>query len=107
MPTRTLKKGTTHEDSTGYLITADALFVSEKLDPVKPLPNPTVPSFMFFNLGGYNPMKSKVSGLRSYPNNTDVIVDLAYDNPMPFNQGGKDITDARYIVLFHLFCFYQ
>lgn len=85
------------EDSTGYLITADALFVSEKLDPVKPLPNPSVPSFMFFNLGGYNPMKSKVSGLRSYPNNTDVIVDLAYDNPMPFNQGGKDITDARYI----------
>lgn len=85
------------EDSTGYLITADALFVSEKLDPVKPLPNPMVPSFMFFNLGGYNPMKSKVSGLRSYPNNTDVIVDLAYDNPMPFNQGGKDITDARYI----------
>ncbi|TWI81711.1 uncharacterized protein DUF5117 [Lacibacter cauensis] len=85
------------EDSTGYLITADALFVSEKLDPVKPLPNPTVPSFMFFNLGGYNPTKSKVSGLRSYPNNTDVIVDLAYDNPAPFNQGGKDITDARYI----------
>jgi hypothetical protein len=88
---------TSFEDSTGYLITADALFVSEKLDPVKPTPNPTVPSFMFFNLGGYNPMKSKVSGLRSYPNNTDVIVDLAYDNPMPFNQGGKDITDARYI----------
>lgn len=85
------------EDSTGYLITADALFVSDKLDPVKPLPNPTVPSFMFFNLGGYNPTKSKVSSLRSYPNNTDVIVDLAYDNPAPFNQGGKDITDARYI----------
>ena len=34
--------------------------------------------------------------MRSYPNNTDVVVDLAYDNPMPFNQGGKDVTDARY-----------
>jgi hypothetical protein len=85
------------EDSTGYLITADQLFVSDKLDPVKPLMPPTVPSFMFFNLGGYNPSKSKVSNLRSYPNNTDVIVDLAYDNPAPFNSGGKDITDARYV----------
>jgi Met-zincin/Domain of unknown function (DUF5117) len=85
------------EDSTGYLISVDQLFVSDKLDPVKPLLPPTVPSFLFFNLGGYNPSKSKVSNLRSYPNNTDVIVDLAYDNPMPFNQGGKDITDARYV----------
>lgn len=85
------------EDSTGYLITADQLFVSDKLDPVKPLMPPTVPSFMFFNLGGYNPSKSKVTNLRSYPNNTDVIVDLAYDNPAPFNPGGKDITDARYV----------
>ena len=85
------------EDSTGYLISTDQLFVSEKLDPVKPLMPPTVPSFMFFNLGGYNPSKSKVNNIRSYPNNTDVIVDLAYDNPAPYNGGGKDITDARYV----------
>ena len=25
------------------------------------------------------------------------MVDLAYDNPAPFNGGGKDITDARYV----------
>jgi hypothetical protein len=85
------------EDSTGYLISVDQLFMSDKLDPVKPIFPPTVPSYLFFNLGGFNPSKSKVSGLRSYPNNTDVIVDLAYDNPVPFNQGGKDITDARYV----------
>jgi hypothetical protein len=85
------------EDSTGYLISVDQLFMSDKLDPVKPIFPPTIPSYLFFNLGNYNPAKSKVSGMRSYPNNTDVIVDLAYDNPVPFNQGGKDITDARYI----------
>lgn len=85
------------EDSTGYLISVDQLFMSDKLDPVKPLFPPTIPSYLFFNLGGYNPTKSKVSGLRSYPNNTDVIVDLAYDNPVPYNGGGKDITDARYV----------
>ncbi len=85
------------EDSTGYLISVDQLFLSDKLDPVKPIFPPTVPSYLFFNLGGYNPSKSKVSGVRSYPNNTDVMVDLAYDNPVPYNQGGKDVTDARYV----------
>lgn len=85
------------EDSTGYLISVDQLFLSDKLDPVKPVMSPTIPSYLVFNLGGFNPTKSKVSNVRSYPNNTDVIVDLAYDNPVPYNSGGKDITDARYV----------
>jgi hypothetical protein len=84
------------EDADGYLIAADGLFISDKLDPVKPLPNPAAPPGSSFNLGNLNPMKSKYAGIRSYPNNTDVMVDLAYDNPAPFNQGGKDITDARF-----------
>ncbi|HSC55412.1 MAG TPA: zinc-dependent metalloprotease [Phnomibacter sp.] len=84
------------EDADGYLIAADGLFVGEKLDPVKPLNPPGLPPTAVFNLGNLNPTKSKVAGIRSYPNNTDVIVELAYDNPMPFNQGGKDITDARF-----------
>jgi Met-zincin/Domain of unknown function (DUF5117) len=85
------------EDSTGYLISVDGLFLSDKLDPVKPIMSPMLPPGAVFNLGGYNPTKSKYSNIRSYPNNSDVIVDLAYDNPMPFNGGGKDITDARYV----------
>ncbi len=85
------------EDDGGYLISADGLFLSEKLDQVKPTPQPGMPPGAVFNLGQLNPMKSKYAKLRSYPNNTDVVVDLAYDNPMPFNGGGKDITDARYV----------
>ncbi|MEQ1797687.1 MAG: zinc-dependent metalloprotease [Lacibacter sp.] len=85
------------EDSTGYLISVDGLFLSDKLDPVKPIMSPMLPPGAVFNLGGYNPTKSKYANIRSYPNNSDVIVDLAYDNPMPFNGGGKDITDARYV----------
>ncbi|MBP6686789.1 MAG: zinc-dependent metalloprotease [Lacibacter sp.] len=85
------------EDSSGYLISVDGLFLSDKLDPVKPIMSPMLPPGAVFNLGGYNPTKSKYSNIRSYPNNSDVIVDLAYDNPMPFNGGGKDITDARYV----------
>ncbi len=85
------------EDEGGYLIAADALFLSEKIDQVKPMMPPGMPPGAVFNLGMLVAAKSKYSKVRSYPNNTDVVVDLAYDNPMPFNGGGKDITDARYV----------
>jgi len=84
------------EDSTGYLIGADGLFLSDKLDPIKPIYPPTLPPTAVFNLGNLNVSKSKYDKIRSFPKNTDVIVELAFDNPVPFNQGGKDITDARY-----------
>jgi len=84
------------EDENGYLVAGDGLFLSEKLDPVKPVFPPGFPATLVFNLGGLNTAKSKYDKIRSYPDNTDVVVDLAYDNPAPFNGGGKDITDARY-----------
>ncbi|HEV8283526.1 MAG TPA: zinc-dependent metalloprotease [Chitinophagaceae bacterium] len=84
------------EDSTGYLVAGDGLFLSEKLDPIRPLLPPGLPPGSVFNLGTFSAAKSKYNKVRSFPNNTDVIVDLAYDNPTPFNGGGKDITDARY-----------
>lgn len=84
------------EDSLGYLIAADGLFIGDKLDPVKPLLPPTLPPGAIFNLGNLVTAKSKYDQIRSYPDNTDVVVELAYDNPAPFNRGGRDITDARY-----------
>ncbi len=84
------------EDSTGYLVAVDQLFISEKMDPVKPV---TVPSFftpLTFNLGGLNTSKSKYFQLRSFPGNTDVLVDMAYDNPGAAISG-PDITDPRYV----------
>jgi len=84
------------EDSLGYLISVDPLFISDKMDPVKPII--TGPAAMFaFNLGSLNPTKSKYANIRSYPNNSDIVVDLNYDNPMALNGGGNDITDPRYI----------
>lgn len=84
------------EDSTGFILAGDALFLSEKLDPVKPIIPPGPGAQSIFNLGSLNLTKSGYKTVRSYPNNTDVVVELAYDNPAPFNPGGKDITDARY-----------
>ncbi len=85
------------EDSLGYLINGDNLFLSEKLDPVKPNMPPSIPPTAYLNLGSLNKDKSEYIKLRSFPANTDVIVNLAYENPAPQNFGGPDITDARYI----------
>jgi hypothetical protein len=85
------------EDSSGYLVNADALFISEKLDPVKPIVPPSFFSAASFNLGSLNPLKSKYRAIKSFPENTDVVVDLAYDNPNAYVSGGSDITDPRYV----------
>ena len=61
------------EDSAGYLINGDALFLSEKLDPVRPLLPPGLPPGAVFNLGNLNTAKSKYSKVRSFPNNTDIV----------------------------------
>jgi Met-zincin/Domain of unknown function (DUF5117) len=84
------------EDSAGYLIAADGLFISEKMDPVKPASIPGFPNFGF-SLGSLNTSKSKYQSVRSFAKNTDVVVDMAYDNPGAFASGGADITDPRYV----------
>jgi hypothetical protein len=85
------------EDADGYLVSADGLFLSEKLDPVRPVSPPGLFGSMQFNLGSLNSGKSKYSSIKSFSGNTDFVVDLAYDNPNAFVQGGADITDARYV----------
>lgn len=85
------------QDDDGYLVAVDGLFLSEKLDPVKPVIAPGPQAAFTFNLGALNAGKSKYSQLRSFPNNTDIVVDLAYDNPNTLVSGGPDITDARYV----------
>ncbi|BAV08723.1 protein of unknown function [Filimonas lacunae] len=91
-----LSEKVTAEDSTGYLINADALFLSEKLDPVKPTLPPSM-AMSIFNLGMLNIQKSKYANIRSFPDNTDVVVDLTYDNPNITASSGPDITDGRYV----------
>ncbi|MBP8725732.1 MAG: zinc-dependent metalloprotease [Saprospiraceae bacterium] len=87
------------EDSLGYLIKADDLFISEKLDPVKPFLPPNFPQGLILNLGSLSKEKSSYELLRSFPANADVVVNLAYENASPQNFGGVEITDARYITV--------
>lgn len=83
------------ENDQGFLIDADGLFISENLDPIQPTYPPGLPPGSVFTLGKLESAKSGYIKIKSYPNNTDVVVNLAYENSSPLNFGGKDITDAR------------
>ena len=79
-----------------YLISADALFRTENLLQLKPSPDPDdKDAAKKFKLGELNKDKTKYVSIRSYPLNTDVVVEYVYDNPAPVNQGRGGITDAR------------
>lgn len=82
-----------------YLIKADDLFLTEALRQVKPTPRPGAPPATTFQLGTLSKSKTHVVSVRSYPLNTDVVVDYVYDNPAPLVGGGPEITDARAVSL--------
>ena len=77
------------------LIEATSLFLGEALDRVKA---PSQPGSREFGLGTLSKNKSRVAKVRAYPENTDVVVDLVYDNPNSVG-GGPDVTDARYVTV--------
>ncbi|MDH5381910.1 MAG: zinc-dependent metalloprotease [Cyclobacteriaceae bacterium] len=81
----------------GYLIKVDDLLLSQKLDQIMPVLPPGFPSHLMVNLGTLKKDNSKYMNIRSYPNNTDFLVNLAFENPKPQNGGGDIVTDARYI----------
>lgn len=81
-----------HNDSL-YIISGDALFLSEKFQMVKPPSNPRFPGL----LGGLNGSKSKVKLVNNYPENTEISVQYVYDNPSPRRGGSAAVTDVRNI----------
>jgi hypothetical protein len=87
------------EDSAYYLVKADDLFLTEAFTQVKPTPNPNARPGQFFTLGNLSRAKSRITGIKNYPANSDVTVDYVYENPAPINRGGTDITDARNVTV--------
>jgi hypothetical protein len=80
-----------NKDKTEYLIKVDDVFMSEYLQQIKPATSAG------FALGYLNKDKSKFLQLRSYPLNTDLIVEYVYDNPAPTRNWGNDLADARFV----------
>ncbi|MCH8494817.1 MAG: zinc-dependent metalloprotease [Balneolales bacterium] len=81
------------------LINSDAIFLSESLHQIKPSPRPGMPAGAMFTLGNLSRDKTKFIDIRSYPENTAVVVEYVYDNPAPVNRGGLSVTDARSVAI--------
>lgn len=79
-----------------FLISADALFLSESLAQLSYSSPPGKGPKNPYKKGGMSKNKSKVQAVKNYPKNTDVIVDLVYENKSPTNFGLSTITDARF-----------
>ncbi|MEX0944093.1 MAG: zinc-dependent metalloprotease [Balneolaceae bacterium] len=86
------------EENGILLIDGDALFLSEGLNQIKPSPNPMSRPGQF-SLGNLNKEKNKYSEIRSYPKNTDVIVDYVYESPYPTGSTSSAVTDNRSVTI--------
>ncbi|PCJ49810.1 MAG: hypothetical protein COA74_04605 [Gammaproteobacteria bacterium] len=91
-----------HDEKTGqYLVKIDPVFLSEKIHKVSPYPRPKVPGAPptppRFKVGGLSKEKTKYLAVRSFPKNTDLVIEYVFDNDSPSHRGGSEITDARNI----------
>lgn len=85
------------DDSGIILIKADDIFLKESLQQIKPSPNPDQNAEKTFELGKLSETKNKIYEVRSYPENTNVLVDYVYENPAPVIRGQEDVTDSRFV----------
>ncbi len=85
------------EDSTGiFIVNGDEIFKSENFQMVKRPSRKGSPPGM---LGKLSKGKTKISEIRNYPENTDIIVDYVYENPNPQKFGSAAVTDPRFITV--------
>lgn len=80
------------------LIKGDPLFLAETFAQVKPSPVPGSPQ-RGFALGNLSRTRTRYVDVRSYPLNTDVVVDYVYENPAPTGSGSPGVTDARSVTI--------
>jgi len=81
------------------VVKANDLFLTESFNRITPLPDPNRKPHEVFSLGKLSPAKSKIRDVRSYPRNTDVIVEYVYENEQQYLSGGDEVTDPRYVSL--------
>jgi hypothetical protein len=85
------------EASGRLLVKADNLFMSENLNPIKPVPDPEQDPNTVFSLGSLSESRTKVFDVRAYPDNTDVFVEYVFENPAPVVEAAEDVTDSRFV----------
>ena len=81
----------TGPDKSRFLISADNIFLSESLQQIKASYPPTYRGFRLGNLS----KKTRYDKIRSYPENTDIVVNYFFETRYPSNRGSDAVTDAR------------
>ncbi len=74
------------------LVDGDGIFLSEDFQMVKPPSDSRGPGSI---LGSLSKEKTKILGIRNYPQNTDIRVDYVYDNKNPTRGGSPALPDPR------------
>lgn len=86
-----------------YLVKVDPVFLGESIHKVSPYPRPEIPGQPprppSYKVGKLSKDKTKYMGIRSYPKNSDVVVEYVFDNDAPSVRGGIEISDARTVVV--------
>ncbi len=85
------------EETGAILIEADSLFLSEAWTQLSPSRDPDADPRSEFTVGEFDPGKSQILNLRSYPLNTDIEVEYVFHNPKPLVYGSDAVTDPRNI----------
>ncbi len=88
------------KDSAGNMIfEAGDLFLTEALMQIKPSPDPDEKEKKKkrFELGELSKEKSQTVGIKNYPENTDILVNLVYESKYPVVRGSEAVTDARFV----------
>ncbi len=86
------------EENGIFLIDGDGLFLSENLHQIKPSPSMLMLPGQF-SLGNLSRERSKYAKLRSYPKNTDVIVEYVYESPHASGSTSDAVTDGRAVTI--------
>ncbi len=98
-----LKIETHDKDSGEYLLKMDGTFLGEAIHKISPYPRPRMPGSPpprpSFKLGKLSKDKTKYLGVRSYPKNTDVVVEYVFDNPAPAIRQAWGVADARNVTV--------
>jgi hypothetical protein len=84
-----------HDKEKGlYLIKAGGLFLKETLSQIKP---PKFPgsSPVAFSLGNLDKLKTKISDIRNYSDNTNLEVEYVYSKTSVLNGGSSAVSDGR------------
>jgi hypothetical protein len=94
-PIAGMSTDTGEEKTIRYLIEADNLFLGENVAQITPSIAPGSPPK--FSVGKINRSKCKYLSLKSYPENTDVLVEYAFENLYPSINGSEAVTNSRFV----------